>query len=340
MALSSDRAIPDHLRWLHELPVPPFVPHRALSNGHLQTVALPFVRPPDAAPGERIEIPVDGGHLVGRLDTQPGARGVALVLHGINGTSAESFVLRMARKLQRKGFDTLRLNLRGAGESMETASGIVHSGLTDDLRAAVDFALARYDKVAMVGFSLGGQILLRAVGEWGSSPPPAMRMAVAISPPIDLVRCSAFAERVSASVYRWFIVAKLRRRYERLTHMMPAGFTRDRVRGVRTIRHFDEAVIAPLHGFRDANDYYERSSASTVLPHAAVPTAIIHAADDPLVPIGPVIDAQRVASAYVRFILTEGGGHVGFLGQSPCEGDDDRFWAECRAADLIRASVP
>jgi uncharacterized protein len=338
MALSTPRAVPEHLRWLHELPIPPFVPHRALSNGHLQTVALPFVRPPDAPPGERVEIPVRGGHLVARRDVIPNTRGLAIILHGINGTSAESFVLRMARKLQRKGFDTLRLNLRGAGESMETASGLVHSGLTDDVRAVVDWSIARYDHVSMVGFSLGAQLLLRAVGEWGAAPPEAIRMAVAISAPIDLVRCSAFAERASASIYRWFIVAKLRRRYARLTHTMPAGFTRERVRWVRTIRHFDDAVIAPLHGFRDAHDYYERASASAVLPFAAVPTAIIHAADDPLVPIGPVLDAQATASPFVRFVVTEGGGHVGFLGQSPCEGDDDRFWAECRAADLVRAA--
>lgn len=339
MALTDERAVPEHLRWLHELPVPPFVPHRALSNGHLQTVALPFVRPPVASPGERIEIPVRDGRLIARLDTHPNARGVALVLHGINGTAAESFVLRMAHKLQRKGFDTLRLNLRGAGESMETASGMVHSGLTDDIRAAVDWALSRYSHASMVGFSLGGQILLRAVGEWGSTPPSGLHMAVAISPPIDLVRCSAFAERVSASVYRWFIIARLRRRYARLTHTMPADFTRDRVRGVRTIRHFDERVIAPLHGFRDAHDYYARSSASTVLPFASVPTAIIHAEDDPLVPVGPIVDAQATASPAVRFIVTEGGGHVGFLAHAPSPGDDDRFWAECRAADLIHASL-
>ncbi len=328
---------PDDLRWLHELPVPSFVPHRALANGHLQTVALPFVRPPSAAPGERVEIPVRQGRLVARLDRVERPRGVALVLHGINGTAAESFVLRMAHKLRRRGFDTLRLNLRGAGESIDTAEGLTHSGLTDDVRAAVDWSLARYERMGMVGFSLGGHLLLRAVGEWGASPPAGARMAVAISPPIDLVRSSAFAERAAASVYRWFILAKLRRRYGRLT--LPPDFTRERVRGVRTIRHFDEAVVAPLHGFRDADDYYLRSSASEVLPAARVPTAIIHAADDPLVPVGPVLDARATAPSCVRFIVTEAGGHVGFLAQRAAPGDDDRFWAECRAADLVDASV-
>jgi len=338
MALTAGGAIPAHLRWLHDLAVPAFVPHRALPNGHLQTVALPFVRPPDAPPGERVTVPVHQGHLVAYLDRLPAPRGVAIIVHGINGTSAESFVLRMAHKLRLRGFDTLRLNLRGAGESMHTAAGLVHSGLTDDVRAVVTWCLARYDNVSMVGFSLGGQLLLRAVGEWGASPPPGARMAVAISAPIDLVRCSAFAERASASVYRWFIVARLLKRYQRLTHTMPPGFDRDRVRGVRTIRHFDEAVIAPLHGFRDADDYYRKASASHLLPDVRVPTAILHAADDPLVPIAPVLDARATASPYVRVIVTERGGHVGFLGDRACPGDDDRFWAECRAADLVHAA--
>jgi predicted alpha/beta-fold hydrolase len=166
-----------------------------------------------------------------------------------------------------------------------------------------------------------------------------MKMVVSISAPIDLVRCSAFAERPSATVYRWFIVAKLRGRYGRVCASMPPEFTPERMRGVRTIRHFDEAVIAPLHGFRDADEYYRQASASLVLPHARVPTAIVHACDDPLVPVAPVLDARAVASRYVRFILTERGGHVGFLGARAAPGDDDRFWAECRAADLIALAM-
>lgn len=331
--------IPEGLRWLHELPVPAFVPHRRLASGHLQTVTLPFVRPPPSTEGERLEVPVEGGHLVVRHDPIANARGVGIILHGINGTASESFVLRMAHKLQRKGLATMRVNLRGAGESMQTATGMVHSGLTRDLAAIVDAARARYDRVGLVGFSLGGQIVLRAVGEWASSPPSGVCAAVSISAPIDLRRCSAFSERRAATVYRWFILARLRARYRRLTHAMPAGFTRDRVKHVRTIRHFDEAVIAPLHGFRDADDYYARASSHHLLDGVTVPTVLVHACDDPLVPVAPVLDAMRTAAPAVRFLVTERGGHVGFLGDAIPPGDDDRFWAECRAADVLAAAM-
>lgn len=325
--------------WLHALAVPAFEPHRALRSGHLQTLVLPFVRHPPAPPGERLEVPVRHGRLVGRLDRVASPRGVAVVIHGINGTAAESFVVRTAAKLRRRGFDTLRLNLRGSGESIGAAAGMTHSGLTDDLRAVYDLLLRRYERVGCVGFSLGGQILLRTVGEWGDAPPPGACAAVAISAPIDLVRCSAFVARREAAVYEWFLVTRLRRRYARQVAAMPPGFTRERVRSVRTIRHFDDAVIAPLHGFRDADHYYRASGAADVLPAVHVPTAILHAADDPLVPVGPVLAAREVASPWVRVVVTERGGHVGFVGRHAAPGDDDRYWAECRAVDVLAAST-
>lgn len=325
--------------WLHALAVPPFEAHRALRSGHLQTLVLPFFTHPKAAPGERVEVPVRHGRLIARLDRVPAPRGVAIVIHGINGTAAEPFVRRTAAKLQRRGFDTLRLNLRGSGESIGAAAGMTHSGLTDDLRAVYDHLLARYERVGCVGFSLGGQLLLRTVGEWGESPPAGACAAVSISAPIDLVRCSAFVARPEAAVYEWFLVTRLRRRYARQVAAMPPGFTRDRVRAVRTIRHFDDAVIAPLHGFRDAEHYYQASGAAAVLPAVRVPTAVVHATDDPLVPVGPVLDARATASDWVRFVVTERGGHVGFVGRRPAVGDDDRYWAECRAADVLAASL-
>lgn len=325
--------------WLHGLAVPPFEAHRALRSGHMQTLVLPFFTVPPAPPGERVAIPVRHGHLIGRLDHVASPRGVAIVIHGINGTAEEAFVLRTAAKLQRKGFDTLRLNLRGSGESMGAAAGMTHSGLTDDLRAVYDHLLTRYEHVACVGFSLGGQLLLRTVGEWGDAPPAGACAAVSISAPIDLVRCSAFVARRETALYEWFLVTRLRRRYARLVAAMPPEFTRERVRAVKTIRHFDDAVIAPLHGFRDADHYYESSGASAVLPAVRVPTVIVHAADDPLVPVAPVLDARATASSWVRFVVTERGGHVGFVAQRPAAGDDDRYWAECRAADFVGASV-
>ncbi len=324
---------------LHGVRVPAFVPHPALASGHLQTVVLPFVRPPVMPPGERVEIAVRHGHLVGRLDRVPSARGAAMVLHGINGTSAESFVLRTSRKLQREGLDVLRMNLRGAGESLGRAAGITHSGLTDDIRACVRWLTERYPRVGMVGFSLGGQLLLRTAGEWGDAPPPEVRAVVSISAPIDLERCSVFSERAAASVYRWFIVARLRLRYRNLQGALPIEFDAGRMRGVRTIRDFDEALIAPLHGFRDAMHYYRSASASSLLRGMRVPTVIVHAEDDPLVPIEPVHDALATASKRVRFVITSHGGHVGFLAANPAPGDLDRFWAESRAADFVGRMV-
>lgn len=325
--------------WLHALAVPPFEAHPMLRSGHLQTLALPLGSYPRLAPGERVEIPVRHGRLIGRLDRVAVPHGVVVVIHGINGSSDEPFVRRMAARLRHRGFDTFRLDLRGSGESMGAAAGMTHSGLTDDLRAVYHHFLCRYARVGCVGFSLGGQILLRTVGEWGDAPPPGACAAVAISAPVDLVRCSAFVARREARAYEWFLVARLRRRYARQVAAMPPGFARERVRAVRTIRDFDEAVIAPLHGFRDAEHYYRATGVLDVLARVRVPTMLLHAADDPLVPVGPVLEARKVASPWVRVVVTERGGHVGFIARRPAPGDEDRCWAECRAADVMAASV-
>ncbi len=321
--------------------LPGFVPPPWLSSGHAQTLVVPAFRAPAGDPGARVQIPVDGGTLVGRLDraecTAGHHRRAALVLHGLNGSADEGFVVRTGRKLATRGIDALRLSLRGAGESRGCTPPMFHSGLTDDVRRAVAWLAARYDRVGMAGFSLGGQLVLRTLGEWGADAPAEVRVAVTVSAPLDLARTADFSNTVEASPYRWYVVHGLRTRYAALRGVLPAAIARAGVDGVRTIRGYDDRVVAPLHGFTDAADYYARCSAAAVLGEVVVPTVVIHAEDDPLVPVGPVEAARATASARVRFVVTRRGGHVGYLAARCLAGDPDRFWAENRIAAILDA---
>ena len=323
---------------LSRLHVPPFVPAPLFSGGHAQTVLVPYL-PAKKEAGERVDVPIEGGALVGRLHrgdvTSPPSDACVLVLHGIAGSADEPFVHRTARLARRRGLDALRLDLRGAGESSNCGvAPLFHAGLTADVRAAIELLLRRYARVHVVGFSLGGQIALRTLGEWGADAPAGIASLTAVSPPIDLRECATFSERRSAALYRVYIVRALKERYRLARAAMGAGFTEDLLRRARTISDYDAAVVAPFFGFRDVDDYYARTSSEPLVEHIAPPTLVLHAADDPLVSVEPVLRVQRRRLPRVRVVVTDRGGHVGFYGRAPAPGDDTRFWAEERAIDL------
>jgi hypothetical protein len=190
--------------------------------------------------------------------------------------------------------------------------------------------------VHVLGFSLGGQLVLRALGEWGDSAPSQLSSCIAISPPVSLAEAAAFSERPSARAYSQYILNRLKERYQRAKSLMGPRFTSNRVHGVKTIREFDGEVIAPYFGFRDAQDYYARSSADPVLEKIAVPTLIIQAGDDPLVPSGPVARLIDRKLSNVRVVIPPRGGHIAFFQPNPAR-DASRFWAEQCAAELAAA---
>lgn len=330
-------------RRLEHVVVPHFDPPPLLGGAFVQTALIPFVPAPRGPRGERVELEIHGGAMAGRLDRAQGAHrkegSAALVLHGITGTSDEPFVLRTADKLNRKGIDALRVSLRGVGESRGLAPGVYHAGQTEDVRQALRWLCARYKRVGVVGFSLGGQLALRALGEWGPDTPSGLKVAVSVSAPLDLHASSAYSERLQAVLFRGWIVARLHLRYLQLRGQLPPEVARAPVKTFTTIRGWDETVVAPTYGFRDADEYYSRCAAGELLHAITVPTAMLHAEDDPVVPVGPTREAMKRAPAHFRFVFTTHGGHMGFLSALVPPGDTDRCWAENRAAEFLDARL-
>jgi uncharacterized protein len=327
---------------------PAFAVSRWLASAHLQSLgaALPLWAPPRSlrvARREPLRIPLpSGGALRGHAWWQPGRAPAVVIVHGVGGSSASRYVVRAAASLYRAGWHAVRLDLRGAGDSIPDAPALYHAGLTEDPRVAIAYLAARaeVDGVAAVGFSLGGHVLLRLAGEDGDGPGATadrergpLRAVVAISAPVDLSTLVRSFERLRSRPYHVYVLRSLVRQAKRFARAHP-----DRVRydaralgRLRTIRAYDAAVIAPMHGFASAEDYYVRASAAPMLGRIRVPTLFVHAEDDPIVPVETVRPWLAQAPAALEQAWTAHGGHVGWFA-----GIDESSWVDTWAMTRAR----
>ena len=251
-----------------------------------------------------------------------------LALHGLEASSSAHYMRGLADKAYARGFSVVLLNQRNCGGTEHLSDGLYHSGLSADPRAVIRelIDLDRLPSIAVVGYSLGGNVALRLAGDYGSDTPAEVRALCAVSPTMDLARCVDALERSSNAIYEWNFVRNLKRRMRRKARAKPGRFDLRALGGVRTVRGFDEAFTAPHHGFRDADDYYHRASSLRVIDRITLPTLILSADDDPFVPADQFQDNAVVTNPSVTVMVTRGGGHCGFY--SGPAGDFDGYWAE------------
>jgi predicted alpha/beta-fold hydrolase len=324
-----------------------FVAPLWLRSTHLQTLgaAIPLWAPPRSfRPGEveRLRFPLPlGGALHASVWWQrrerPGP--AAILVHGVGGSSESRYVVRAAVSLHRAGWNVVRLDLRGAGRSIPDAPQLYHAGLTEDLRVAVEQVASRpqVDGVALVGFSLGGSVVLRHAGELGDSAARgagALRAAVAISAPLDLVQVTRAIERLRSLPYHLYVLRNLlaqARAFAR-AHPARAHYEATALGKLRSVRAYDGQVIAPMHGFASAEDYYARASAGPLVERIRLPTLLVHADDDPMVPADTVRAWLHNAPAALEQVWTQRGGHVGWFA-----GLDEASWVDTWAMDRAQA---
>ena len=316
-------------------------------GGDLQTLRNhlrgPFTRP--RGPSVRVEFPLEDGSndtLVGFRDAPtPGMPGpirpLAVLVHGLTGCSDSAYVLSMADSLARRGYPVLRMNLRGAGASRALCRGQYHAGRSGDLVAVLADLPARLPQtdltagVALVGFSLGANMLLKTLGEGAhTSAPVSIRAAAAISAPIDLKEtCLRFLEPRNAVYHRYLL-----RRMRRESLGGDVGDYRDAIERAGTVLAFDDDYVAPANGFQNAFDYYAQCSAARFLSGIRVPTLIVHARNDPWIPVR-AYESQRWGELPNLYpILTDSGGHVGFHARDSREPYSNRV-----VADFLEARV-
>jgi predicted alpha/beta-fold hydrolase len=264
---------------------------------------------------ERWELP-DGDFLdVDRLDAPVDAP-VLVVCHGLEGSSRSGYVRGVMREAQARGFGAVALNFRGCSGELNRLARFYHSGETGDLAHAIDRLRGERPgrPLALCGFSLGGNVVTKYLGERGDDVPAEVRAAAVVSVPFDLAGCCLALDGpgLPAWVYRERFLRRLRRKTlekaTRHTHIDAA-----RARAARTLRNFDDVVTAPLHGFRDAGDYYARSSSAAFLGNVRRPLLVIQAEDDPFVPASTLPRAALSANPMITLELSRTGGHVGFV---------------------------
>ncbi|MDT5296077.1 MAG: uncharacterized protein QOJ76_2957 [Acidobacteriota bacterium] len=325
----------------------PFAPHALLHSGHAQTIVstlrLPryrFIQGERGVYESRLVEVEPGTRVLLRCRWQRERRSAPtlLILHGLEGSTDSLYVLGTAQKAFRRGFNVVGMNMRNCGGTEHLARTLYHSGMTEDIRHVLVEELAGregLEDIFIAGFSMSGNMVLRIAGDYGADFPAALAGVAAVSPSIDLNACAAAIDRRANVIYRWSFVGNLRRRVQRKSRLHPGVFDTRALRRVRTIRQFDERYTAPHGGYRDAAEYYERTSSLPVLASIRVPTLILHSLDDPLIPSETFFDPALADNPDVLLVLTERGGHVGFIA-APTRGED-RHWAENRVVDFCRA---
>lgn len=296
-----------------------FRPAWWVRGGHAQTLWGKFFRPRPPLPTqvERWETP-DGDFL--DLHRLPAPRGAPrlVFLHGLEGTIRSHYVSGMFHEAKTRGWGADLMIFRGCGDEPNRAPRFYHSGETSDLAFVLDRIRAEHPESALVlaGVSLGGNVLLKYLGEMGASLPPSIRAAAAVSVPFDLEKSCRHISRGFSKVYDRHFLQTLKAKALSKLERFPELFDRDALLRAATIYDFDDVVTAPVHGFADAHDYYSRSSSLGFLARIRRPTLLLSAVDDPFLP-PPVLDDVRAIAARnpaLTVEFTEHGGHVGFVG--------------------------
>ena len=328
------------------LPFPAFEPHPWLRGGHRQTIAgryLVGVR--TRLPATVHELDAGAGDRLTVLDSVPPgwAPGdpAAILVHGLGGDASAPYVTRVAARLFRLGVRAVRMNLRGAGAGFGLARGTYHSGRTEDLRAVGRWLEDRSpgSPVGWLGFSLGGNLVLKLAAEAADHPADGLDCVLAANPPIDLGACCRHIRRPENRLYDRNFVRLLRAQVGRLHARFPDLPPADLAQVV-SLYDFDEAYTAPRNGFAGAEDYYARCSAGPMLTRIGLPGLVIHAEDDPFIPA----EMFRLATFPSRLALEliPSGGHLGYVHRAPIGGD--RRWLDARLtawlADHWRDRIP
>lgn len=312
-----------------------FHPPPLLRNGHAQTI-LPVLLPRLVRVSferERLEL-ADGDFL--DLDWVRRSRNrVAVLLHGLEGSSTQTYIRGMAAALDAAGWDVLAWNFRGCSGEPNRLLRAYHSGETGDLAAVIERAAAAgYEGVALVGFSLGGNMVLKYLGEAPAH--PAVKAAVAISAPLDLAACARkLDQRWSNRIYLRRFLVSLAGKIEAKARLFPNELTATDVRRLGSFQEFDDRYTGPMHGFRDAADYWARSSARQFLPRITSPTLLLSPRNDPFLAPEAYPWTEAEANPHVFLEVPESGGHVGFLdlrrGIQP--------WSERRVVEFLATNA-
>jgi uncharacterized protein len=319
-----------------------FRPHPWLRGGHVQTLASFFLpRRIDLAAAERRLVEVEAGvSVLCHCHWQQNRKALTLiVVHGLEGSSESQYMMGIARNGLAAGMNVVRMNQRNCGGTDHCAPTLYNSSRSADV-AAVARNLVERDGIpgfVLIGFSMGGNLVLKLAGEWRSDGPAEFRGVAAVCPAANLAAGADALHEPANRIYEYYFLLQLFRRFRLKARLFPNDFDASRLRGIRTLRDFDERITAYYCGFAGADDYYDRAAASHVIDRIARPTLVIHAANDPFISILPETRAKLLANRTITYLETADGGHCSFVGERDGDPDYDGRWAEREVVNFARS---
>ena len=302
------------------------------ADGHLQTILPALFRrvPRITRERERIETS-DRDFLDLDWNRDQHSKSLVIITHGLEGNSSNASIQGMAAAFHRAGWDTLAWNLRGCSGEQNRLLRTYHSGAWEDLQSVISHSAGDYKNIALIGFSIGGNITLKYLGDLGASIHPRIRGALAFSVPCDLASSARALESRINRIYMNHFLRDLRRKIREKATAFPGSVSTEGLDQMRTFREFDGTYTAPLNGFRSAEDYWARASSKPSLSGITVPTLLVNALNDPF--LGPECFPRDEAKAnsHLHLELPPSGGHLGF----PTQGHE--YWSESRAVEFLFA---
>src|SRR6185437_2339967 len=325
---------------------PPFHPRRWLTNGHLQTIAGNFLPRQNHLPAplaELVEVcPARGTQISSQVlcecHWQPAdvrsARPTVLLLHGLEGSSESQYVVGNANKFWNAGCNIIRMNMRNCGgtgyETAKLTPTLYHSGLSNDVKRVMQFFLERerLESISLIGYSMGGNLVLKLAGELGDAAPCELTSVVGVSPVVDIGPSADALHEPQNRIYERKFLRALLKRFRRKAALFPRAYDPQVATGIGSLREFDNRITALYSGFQSADDYYYRAAAARVLDRLAIPALLIHACDDPFIRLTPETRAIIAANPHITLLETPHGGHCAFLAPPQPANGSDGYWAE------------
>jgi len=324
--------------------VRPFQPRRLLRGGHVQTLAS-FLLP------RRIHLPEPEERLV---EVAPGIQVrcwcywqngdrkqplTLIVVHGLEGSTESQYMVGVARHGLAAGMNVVLMNQRNCGGMDHCAPTLYNSSLSADVAAVARHVVDNegVSRFVLAGFSMGGNLVLKLAGEWETQGPTEFRAVAAVCPAMDLAASADALHEPANRIYEYYFLMQLFRRFRGKAKLFPKDFDVSRLRGISSLRLFDDRITAHYCGFAGAEDYYARAAASNLVERIAVPALILHAANDPFIRVREETRQRMAKNPNITYIETEDGGHCAFISGRNGEPGDDGRWAEREVVEFARS---
>lgn len=293
-----------------------YKPPHIFKNGHFSTIYAGLFRKVNGVKQERESVVLDDGDYLD-IDwsfTHKNTRKAIIILHGLEGNAQRPYMTGTAKIFNKNGFDAVCINFRSCSGKTNNLYRSYHSGATDDLRVIIDHVLSlnKYNEIVLKGFSLGGNITLKYLGE-GNAVPKEIKAAVAVSVPCFLSGSVLELHKIKNALYAKRFKKHLLEKLKWKQQLFPEKINNTDFKKIITLKDFDDFYTSKAHGFKDAMDYYEKSSSLQFLPSVSIPTLIINAKNDSFLSpeCYPVKEAEFSSSLFLE--MPDYGGHVGFF---------------------------